>query len=242
MNSLQESIDLNLASSHANSDSNQISTESDSHDHNSLSSLVMIRSATSQTMNPTEDSKKSEEINHSENSSCGCSSSQDSVAGITNNNFIVRAQSNDSLIGTRSLDGLSYLLDSTQNQFTLTPGFSGSYFGGVLGLGGSDYLIGSSGVDIINGNQSNDTIIGGDGDDLLRGGQDEDLIFGNKGNDIIFGDKGKDTVYAGQDNDYVNGNQGDDVIFGDKGNDILRGGRDNDLINGGDKSVSKFNT
>jgi RTX calcium-binding nonapeptide repeat (4 copies) len=134
----------------------------------------------------------------------------------------------------RSPDGLSYLLSNESDTFTVTSGLLDSYFGGVLGLDGADYITGSAEVDIINGNQGNDTIDGAGGNDLLSGGQDNDLILGNLGDDGIAGNQGNDTLYGGEGNEYINGNQDEDIIFGDLGNDILRGGKGNDQIDGGD--------
>ncbi|MBW4496095.1 MAG: hypothetical protein KME26_24090 [Oscillatoria princeps RMCB-10] len=134
----------------------------------------------------------------------------------------------------RSPDGLSYLLTNTPDTFAVTSGLVDSYFGGVLGLNGSDYITGSPGVDIINGNQESDTIDGAGGGDLLLGGQNNDIIFGKQGDDGIAGNKGNDTLYGGEGNDYINGSQDEDIIFGELGDDILRGGKGNDQIDGGD--------
>jgi len=122
-----------------------------------------------------------------------------------------------------SPDNNSYLLDNSDDNFTLSVGLLTPFPEGLKALAGNDTVIGSLDPELINGNQDNDNIFGGGGSDTLRGGRDNDLIEGNQDNDRIFGDLGNDTIY---------GNQGNDTIFGGKDNDSLLGGNGNDIISG----------
>lgn len=55
----------------------------------------------------------------------------------------------------------------------------------VLGQGGNDSLVGSSGDDILYGGLGNDTLIGGDGADILGGNEGDNRLRGGAGNDIF---------------------------------------------------------
>lgn len=101
------------------------------------------------------------------------------------------------LIGSASSDGLSYLLDNTDNNFTVTPGLLKAYAKGLFALDGADTVIGSVGSDIINGNQGNDNLFGGKGNDTIYGGKGADLIDGGDGDDFLYGDFGIDTLTGG---------------------------------------------
>ncbi|MDJ0557001.1 MAG: S8 family serine peptidase [Microcoleaceae cyanobacterium MO_207.B10] len=138
-----------------------------------------------------------------------------------------------------SPDGLSYLLDNTDNNFSLSFNLLTPYPQGLQALDGNDTVIGSSEPELINGNQGNDNIYGGDGSDVLRGGRNNDLINGNLGNDQLFGDldndqlfgeSGDDTIYGGKGNDILSGQDGNDLISGDLGEDTLIGGAGNDIF------------
>lgn len=138
-----------------------------------------------------------------------------------------------------SPDGLSYLLDDTANNFTLSVNLLVPYPQGLQALDGNDTIIGSSEPDLINGNKGNDNISGAEGADSLRGGRNNDLIYGNPGNDRLFGDidndqlfgeSGDDTVYGGKGDDVLLGQEGNDVISGDLGQDTLIGGAGNDIF------------
>ena len=66
-------------------------------------------------------------------------------------------------------------------------------------------LTGSSGSDIIIGDQSNScTISGGDGHDWLLGGTNADSISGGEGNDYLSGGPGADVLMGGSGKDAIN--------------------------------------
>lgn len=75
-------------------------------------------------------------------------------------------------------------------------------------------------------NQINDlnTFIDSDGDDKYSGTSGTDLIFGENGNNTFSGSYGNDIIYSGYGNDTLIGNAGDDFYYFDfdHGNDIVR--------------------
>ena len=110
------------------------------------------------------------------------------------------------------------------------------------GLGGDDYIDGSSENDLLYGDDGNDTmygyegddiLIGGTGNDNLSGGEGDDQLDGGEGNDVLYGDHGNDTLRGGSGDDRVFGDSGNDVLYGDSGNDYLYGGEGNDILVGG---------
>ena len=87
-------------------------------------------------------------------------------------------------------------------------------------------LDGLGGDDTIRGEGGNDTLNGGVGDDELYGGAGDDTLFGNEGNDMLFGGAGKDVLDGGAGKDELDGGLGDDMIV-DKdldGIDTFEGG------------------
>jgi Ca2+-binding RTX toxin-like protein len=105
--------------------------------------------------------------------------------------------------------------------------------------GGTDYLDGGSG---------NDLLVGDGGDDILSGGADNDRLFGDDefgyrvvpGDDVLDGGAGDDLLAAGDGADSLSGGTGLDQLFGDKGIDILDGGDDVDTLHGGDGADELF--
>jgi Ca2+-binding RTX toxin-like protein len=83
-------------------------------------------------------------------------------------------------------------------------------FANASGGGGSDLIVGHSGVN---------TIDAGDGNDIVRA---------EGGGDTVNGDAGDDTIEGGSGNDTLNGGTGNDVVTGGTGNDIADGGAGSD--------------
>ena len=100
----------------------------------------------------------------------------------------------------------------------------------IRGLGGNDFIIGSSNADVILGNTGADNIYGLDGADTLYGGRGADLLFGNKGADLLLGERGNDVIFGGRGNDSLSGGEGDDFLAGDGGTDTLTGGDGSDAF------------
>jgi Ca2+-binding RTX toxin-like protein len=98
--------------------------------------------------------------------------------------------------------------------------------------GGSDYLFGQHGEDILNGDGGNDFLYGGDGNDTLNGGTGKDIAEGGNGNDQINGDAGSDKLSGNDGDDQLNGGTGRDILFGGRGNDLLLGEAQDDVLRG----------
>lgn len=106
---------------------------------------------------------------------------------------------------------------------------------GLAGKGNTldNLIVGSGGVDTINGMNGNDTLKGNGGDDFIRGHNGNDILRGDDGNDRLFGDAGNDVLFGGKGNDVMTGGTGNDVFafatgdFGvgnmDKITDFVRG-------------------
>jgi V8-like Glu-specific endopeptidase len=84
----------------------------------------------------------------------------------------------------------------------------------VLGTGGADRLVGSSGPDVFQGLGGADQIIGKAGNDVACGGGGRDELKGNGGRDELFGNNGNDRLHGGG---------GRDACYGGAGRDRARG-------------------
>jgi serralysin len=112
----------------------------------------------------------------------------------------------------------------------LQGGLSDDY---IDGLSGNDSISGMAGTDVIHGGTGDDGLKGNAGSDIMNGGGGNDQLFGGIGWDSIAGDDGDDLIRADDGFDTVFGGQGDDKIWGNNGNDILNGGADDDALYGG---------
>ena len=102
----------------------------------------------------------------------------------------------------------------------------------IQGNNQSETLNGLAGNDVIYGEAGADTIYGAEGDDEIHGGGWADLIFGDGGWGASYG--GNDLIYGDAGNDTVNGRAGDDTIYGGTGHDLLKGQEGDDVIYGED--------
>lgn len=124
------------------------------------------------------------------------------------------------------------IFNSTETDYT---GTSGSDV--VIGNNLGNFIDGGDGNDVIAGGSGNDAIFGGNGNDVISGGGGDDIIDAGSGNDVVDGGIGNDNIFGGAGNDIISGWAGDDVIFGDDGDDILTGGDGSDIIYGGESSA-----
>ncbi len=124
----------------------------------------------------------------------------------------------------------------------------------LLGLDGSDQLLGGLGDDLLNGGIGPDTINGGAGFDVAdysfynvgqfpySGGIDASLIgnsvfgFANDGLDTLVDIEGirgsnyVDTITGNSSANFIDGQQGDDILIGGGGADTILGGAGSDLL------------
>jgi Ca2+-binding RTX toxin-like protein len=109
----------------------------------------------------------------------------------------------------------------------------------------ADYFTASSGVSVdlstgrATGGAGNDVLmriedlVGSTGNDVLRGNDEDNEILGHGGIDTINGGRGHDELYGGQGDDELRGRRGNDRLRGDADNDHLAGGPGKDRLNGG---------
>ena len=111
----------------------------------------------------------------------------------------------------------------------------------VWGNGGSDFIFGGLGNDILIGDKStykvreleslknnlsqiNEAKFENDeysGNDVILGNQGDDLIFGGGGDDKLYGGRDNDYIYGGSGNDFLVSGSGADYVYGGEGRDIL---------------------
>ena len=137
--------------------------------------------------------------------------------------------------GTSSMTMGGMVMTSPSPITTIINGSSSTVSTGVsVGSSGSGNIFnGTSGNDVINGNDSSNIINGGSGNDTVNGFAGSDIINGDSGNDSIDGGLGTDIINGGSGNDNVTGGDGNDIVNGDSGNDIIQGGSGLDILNGG---------
>ena len=103
----------------------------------------------------------------------------------------------------------------------------------IYGLNGEDKLYGKDGDDILYGDLGDDYLRGGAGNDTLYGGAGNDTIYGDLGNDTLNGGDGEDILKGGDGEDILKGGDGADTLYGEDGNDILNGDNGEDILKGG---------
>jgi len=83
----------------------------------------------------------------------------------------------------------------------------------LYGDDGADWLDGLAGNDQLHGLGGDDVLLGRSGNDILRGGAGDDVLRGGRGHDILDGGTGADTMRGGSGDDfYVVDDEGDSVI------------------------------
>ncbi len=104
----------------------------------------------------------------------------------------------------------------------------------VIGGGGDDVLIGTTGANEIRGAGGGDYIEGLAGDDVLHGGAGNDVLWGDNdpngqngqnpssGSDTLLGGDGNDVLYGGAGIDHLSGGLGADQHIGGTGLDFAR--------------------
>jgi Ca2+-binding RTX toxin-like protein len=192
----------------------------------------------------------------------------ENVIGTAKNDTITGSAAINILDGRAGIDTLDYSASVNATGVTIdldantasggdAAGDTISGFENINGTSHSDFLVGSSTVNIINGGDGSDTIEGGAGADKMDGGDGNDdvlsyfhsiaavtVTLGNDGSATGAVAKGGDAtgdkftnfenITGGQGNDILTGNAGANVLSGRDGNDTLTGGAQVDIMTGGD--------
>ena len=82
----------------------------------------------------------------------------------------------------------------------------------LYGGGAADFLVGSSGDDVLRGGNGQDGVFGQEGDDFIRGGNGEDVIAGGLGNDDVRGGGHSDVIFI-EGPDVTSGSSGPDACY-----------------------------
>ena len=98
--------------------------------------------------------------------------------------------------------------------------------------GGNDFIIGSSGDDLVLAGAGNDQAWLGRGNDILLSGLGNDVADGGQGSDLMAGGAGNDRLSGSNGSDVLAGNAGDDTLDGGQGNDALIDGLGSDTLFG----------
>ncbi|WP_158385195.1 PKD domain-containing protein [Candidatus Nitrososphaera evergladensis] len=109
----------------------------------------------------------------------------------------------------------------------------------IYGTSGNDLILGNNLSNYIDGRGGDDCIIAFGGDDTVydyngdssAGGTD--WLYGGDGNDKLYALNGDDYVYGGNGNDYIQGSYGNDKLYGEAGDDTIEDVNGNDLSDGG---------
>ncbi len=110
--------------------------------------------------------------------------------------------------------------------------------GSVLGTVGDDVIVGTVGVDDIDGLGGNDLICALAGADTIDAGEGNDTVFAGEGADGVDAGDGDDKILGGRGGDNVDAGDGTDELRGGMGNDTLTSGVDAN----GDKLVGEGGT
>lgn len=86
--------------------------------------------------------------------------------------------------------------------------------GTFSGSNANELVLGSAGVDDIDGVGGDDCVLGGGSADTINGGADNDVLLGGAGADVIAGQAGNDILYGQADDDDLQGGLGTDDCHG----------------------------
>jgi Ca2+-binding RTX toxin-like protein len=82
-------------------------------------------------------------------------------------------------------------------------------------------VVGTAGIDILKGGNSNDELYGQAGNDRLHGGAGHDDLKGGVGNDKLYGGSGNDELEGGAGKDRLDGGSGRNELEGGSGSDTF---------------------
>jgi Ca2+-binding RTX toxin-like protein len=142
--------------------------------------------------------------------------------------------------------GISIGSSGSGNIFNGTSGndlINGNDNSNIINAGsGNDKVNGFAGSDIINGGSGNDNLDGGLGDDIINGDSGNDIVKGGSGLDLLNGGSGNDNLDGGDGNDFLTGSSGNDSLLGGAGDDILIGVNANSISTVSSLSISSSGT
>lgn len=169
----------------------------------------------------------------------------DVIFGQDGADTIVGGALNDTLWGEAGADSLSggdgddtLIADATDTFVSGGVGYDYAYVTGTgdfsvnAGTNGIEWIVSSSGNDIINAATQNVGIVvyGGGGGDTITGGTGADVIFGQDGNDILTGGTQNDTLWGEAGADQLTGGEGDDTLIADALDTLTSGGNGYDYV------------
>lgn len=152
------------------------------------------------------------------------------------------------LNGGDANDILQFWWDQGGNKYNLDAysGFTGTFYGRMSGMGGSDELQGSRSSldtlsafyqDVLAGGHGDDFECGLTGDDAMNGGLGVDLVCGDDGDDSLAGTGGRDILCGYADFNTLEGGAGNDYLdYGSSGTND--GGPDSDQCTNGTGDVN----
>jgi Ca2+-binding RTX toxin-like protein len=106
-------------------------------------------------------------------------------------------------------------------------------------------VYGTSGMDLIIGDEFDNLIYAGDDNDIIFAGDGEDEVYGEGGDDVLIGADGDDLLYGDYKYDIVLNPEeldGNDVIIGGAGIDKIDSGEGQNVVASGDLSAVILNT
>ncbi|MBD3753416.1 MAG: calcium-binding protein, partial [Micrococcales bacterium] len=192
-------------------------------------------------------------------------SGDDFLYGMAGDDLLIGGTGVDRLVGGDGTDTISYAHFGAGVEIYLDNGISWDgtsmdfleTIENVTGSIFSDYMVGTTGANVLNGSAGNDFLYGMGGDDLLIGGMGVDRLFGGDGIDTItYANSGTglevylnngiawdgtsmdfidaiENVTGSNQNDYIVGTTLTNVLIGGSGNDFLNGMAGDDSLFGG---------
>ncbi len=149
----------------------------------------------------------------------------DDIGGESGNDVLDGGPNGDLLKGGSNTDAVTY--------GTRAEGVAAS-IGGVAGQDGNSEDSSPSGLDTIDTDV--ETLFGTSGDDVLVGDDDANLLAAGAGNDFLLGNGRGDTLVGDAGDDFLAGGFGNDLVNGGFGRDRMFGGPDADRLRARDRT------
>lgn len=133
------------------------------------------------------------------------------------------------------LVGAAFVLDGVDNStpFSLLGSDLLTNIENLSGSSGNDLLIGNDAVNQLTGRSGDDTLVGGGGNDVLKGDIGADSLDGGSGADYLDAGSGEDTLLGGDGDDTLVNFSGTSFLSGGAGSDNLSAAGENSTLDGG---------